>query len=923
MNHQFDDIEKTFVAPVNDGIDFSGNLLVIFDDSAPPRTVNLSDYEKGGELIITREHTADFSETQNRFSRQQNVSPAIVVSSRLVSRKGSIRFVKKDQYWKVTDDQGRLQRGDKRLDGAEDLLGADLLRITNGNNPDDVFLMISYSSIGGSDWKYAELPKSGMFRLGRDEDMSDVCLPDINVSRHHACIFYNADRDAYIIRSESEKNGTFVNGKRITGETMLRNKDVIQIGKTHFVLVRSGNVSTIGLPSDGPAARQKDRLYYYTFGNSIEAVNVVVRRGNLLKGVATRTNHVSMEVRGGELVAIVGGSGAGKSTLLNCMCGYLKPAEGHVLINGVDLYEKYNDLRHLIGYVPQSDIVYDQLTVEQMLRFSAKLRLPETIPNAKKKDIDVVINRTLSIVEMTHKRNAKIGELSGGQRKRASIAVELLSNPDILFLDEPTSGLDPETERGLMVSLRKMADSGKAVILVTHSTLQLQMCDKVAFVGPGGFLKFYGPLEDAYRHFNTNDVVDIFGMIEKKGRDVRPAQEETAYGRSGRTEDVSTRKLFGHHRVNRLRQLPVLIARNFALMFSSAPQTLATLLSYALPALIVLLIFPQLVSTEDSYILENARYNVEVRELMSDEKDADGNVLKKGITSVSDELADLQKELKDLSEEQQDAAMEGRDAGLGGKIEQKQSDISDLQDKLDGMTKRKTDAESKMKPAGAKFVPDDQFLHGLLLYLLSCTIAFLVTLLSSTQICKESTVLHREKMAGESITIYYLAKLFCLTLLDLLASAMTWGAFMIYRIPEGVTGEFFCTIFLIYFSFTCLGLLVSAVVKKPDATSTVTAMILISQLLMSGILMKVGPVLDFFKRFIVCYHSTMAFGMSIQADPRMFAAPDRFSPALTEEWLWILGISAAAAVLTPIWLNLSMRCEVSKKEDRPGLLKRK
>ena len=245
-----------------------------------------------------------------------------------------------------------------------------------------------------------------------------------------------------------------------------------------------------------------------------------------------------------------------------------------MLINGVDLYERYQDLRHLIGYVPQSDIVYDQLTVEQMLRFSAKLRLLETNPNAKKKDIDVVINRTLSIVEMTHKRNAKIGELSGGQRKRASIAVELLSNPDILFLDEPTSGLDPETERELMLSLRKMADGGKAVILVTHSTLQLKMCDKVAFVGPGGRLKFYGPLEEAYRYFNTQDVVDIFHMIEKNEPGDSRGNGANRANVSEHAAEVSTRKLFGHHRVNRLRQFPVLVARNFALMFSSFSQNI-------------------------------------------------------------------------------------------------------------------------------------------------------------------------------------------------------------------------------------------------------------------------------------------------------------------------------------------------------------
>ena len=179
-------------------------------------------------------------------------------------------------------------------------------------------------------------------------------------------------------------------------------------------------------------------------------------------------------------MAIIGGSGAGKSTILNCMCGYLPPDKGEVYINGINLYQNFDLVKKLIGYVPQSDIVYDNLTLHDMLFYTAKLRLPK---DTSRNECEVAIDRAINLVELKEKKNSYIKALSGGQKKRASIAVDLLSDPNLLFLDEPTSGLDPGTERNLMYSLRNMADHGKTVILVTHSTLQLKLCDKIVFYG--------------------------------------------------------------------------------------------------------------------------------------------------------------------------------------------------------------------------------------------------------------------------------------------------------------------------------------------------------------------------------------------------------------------------------------------------------
>jgi len=145
-----------------------------------------------------------------------------------------------------------------------------------------------------------------------------------------------------------------------------------------------------------------------------------------------------------------------------------------------------------------------------MLKYTAKLRLPTDLTD---NDREALIDKVIATVELSEKKNHLIRTFSGGQKKRASIAVELLSDPNLLYLDEPASGLDPGTERSLMESLRAMSKSGKTIIMVTHSTLQLQMCDKIAFMGKGGNLCFYGSLDEALKFFGVKDVVDIYAMI--------------------------------------------------------------------------------------------------------------------------------------------------------------------------------------------------------------------------------------------------------------------------------------------------------------------------------------------------------------------------------------------------------------------------
>ncbi|MEM6753814.1 MAG: ATP-binding cassette domain-containing protein, partial [Cyanobacteria bacterium P01_C01_bin.38] len=327
--------------------------------------------------------------------------------------------------------------------------------------------------------------KNGSVSLGRD-DKATLTLDAPTVSRRHATIDTDA-RGRYIIR-DSSTNGVFVDGERISGSKVLAQGSTIRIGP-YSLLLRGSDLQIL------------DK------GNKIrlDACNLsIVTNGK------RRLDDISCAIEPGQLVALVGGSGAGKSTLMRSLLGTEKLTEGVVYLNGEDLRNNFNIYRTQIGYVPQDDIIHRQLTVSQVLTYAAKLRLPSDI------DIDKVVEKTLSDVEMSHRRDALISELSGGQRKRVSIGVELLADPKLFFLDEPTSGLDPGLDKKMMQLLRKLANQGRTVILVTHATANIKLCDRVVFLGQGGRLCYFGPPGECLRFFGvTEDFADIYNQLEK------------------------------------------------------------------------------------------------------------------------------------------------------------------------------------------------------------------------------------------------------------------------------------------------------------------------------------------------------------------------------------------------------------------------
>ena len=293
------------------------------------------------------------------------------------------------------------------------------------------------------------------------------------------------------IQDANSVNGTFVNGERIKSKTLEEN-DVVTIGNVDFVFAAGSLV----LRTE-PATT--------TGGLEVRDVGLTLSDGEV-----TLLDRVSLTVRPGALTAVIGPSGSGKSTLLKVVVGVWRPTSGAVKFDGRDLHAEYESLRSRIGMVPQEDVVHRGLTVAHALNIAAKLRMP---PDTTEAERHQVISRVLDELEMTEHAGTRVDKLSGGQRKRVSIAMELLTEPSLLLLDEPTTGLDPALDRSVMSMLRRLADAGRVIVVVTHSLRFLDVCDQVLLLAPGGKAAYRGSPDDVGEAMGCTDWADIYSSI--------------------------------------------------------------------------------------------------------------------------------------------------------------------------------------------------------------------------------------------------------------------------------------------------------------------------------------------------------------------------------------------------------------------------
>lgn len=695
-----------------------GYILSIFDGLQPPRQVDLESFGKK-EITFGRRQDNDLVLTSQVVSKWHGV---------ICLQQDGLRVLDKDStngllYQGVNVKQCFLREGD-------------LLRIDDGvcSIREGVLILVQARG-GNSNWKRVPVKDKARFLIGRSPGC-DLNLTHVGVSRQHASLDW---KDGGPVLSDmGSANGTFVNGHRVRGSVALREKDLISITNNRLIYAAG-------------------YLYYRTYrsGIRVDAVHLVKTVQN--KGKSIRIcSDVSLGIQPGELVAIIGGSGAGKTTLMNLISGYSHPTEGKVLINGEELYGAYESLKNIIGYVPQQDIVYDNLTLFSMLDYAAKLRLPD---DTAREERQARVRRVIDMVELTGKEQTMISRLSGGQKKRASIAVELLSDPSLFFLDEPASGLDPGTERNLMRTLKNMTNAGKTIILVTHSTLNLQVCDKIVFMGKGGKLCFAGNYQEAERFFRVDNLVDVYNMIQEQTDYWREAYEKSGWYYRGTVSSLEAgeKKIHSAKKRSGLRQMRVLSARYLRLMVNDRQRLLLLLLQA--PALALLISF-----------------------------------------------------VKD-----------------GNQFEQY------------GMTKS-------------------------LLFALSCS-AFWVGILNSIQeVCKERNILKREYMTGLRLGPYILSKFLVLGILCLVQSLLLTGVFLLRvgRPEEGVMTapelEIFATTFLTAFSAAAMGVFASSMFKNADRAMTVAPILLMPQILFSGLLFKLEGVTKVISWFAICRWSMEGYG---------------------------------------------------------------
>jgi ABC transport system ATP-binding/permease protein len=281
-----------------------------------------------------------------------------------------------------------------------------------------------------------------------------------------------------------------------------------------------GRRSVSDLAGDRPttaAGQQLDCLH-------VDLLGLTVRNRRLLSDVSFNASH-------GSLTAIIGPSGAGKSTLANLIAGTVRPTSGAVTFGGHNLHAHYSALRRRIGLVPQDNILHQQLTVEEALGYAAELRLS----GAKHDEHRRAVENVLDELELTHRRQTRVDKLSGGERKRASVAMELLTGPSLLILDEPTSGLDPALDRQVMTMLRRLADAGRVVLVVTHCLTNLDVCDQVLFLTSGGKTAYFGPPNEIPLVMGTANWADIFSRVGADPDEVN--REFLARGRASGFDD--------------------------------------------------------------------------------------------------------------------------------------------------------------------------------------------------------------------------------------------------------------------------------------------------------------------------------------------------------------------------------------------------
>ncbi len=640
----------------------------------------------------------------------------------------------------------------------------------------------------GTEGRHVPLELPGAIKLqdrqmliGRDATRADICLTDVRVSRVHAWIS-RTGRTATITDLRSA-NGTFVDGRPIDRPTVIHEGARVQIGP--YSLVFTGDALY-------PLRHDKD-------------VQLVAR--NLVRRVPDRKNpgqmkvildDVTLVIQPREFVCIVGPSGSGKSTLLSALSARQLADEGFVLLNGENLYTRFDALKQNLAVVPQRDVLHDVLPLHTALRYTAKMRLPADM---SKEDLDERIAEMLDSVRLTDHRSTQIRRLSGGQAKRASWVNEAICNPSLIFLDEVTSGLDEQTDCEMMQLFRQMAADGKTIVCVTHSVTYVEEnCDLIVVLASGGVLAFAGSPKDALQYFDISRLGDVYQRLgertpdewKRRYRDSR-FHEEYVQRRLPETDDKTSETAYVAKR-KKSRELVafwrqfVLLTRRYLAVQLANKKALAMMIGQSLLiAGLIVWLFGDISKPDVPDLDETAR------QIARAEGMTWADVTEFPSLELDKEYLAKAKEIVDEVE-------------------------------LD----KRADYSSK------------------LLFLLCISCIWFGCNNAAKEIVKERDIYDKERDVGLNVMSYYGSKLMLLGVFSVLqTSLLYWGVLHFTKLGGSAT-EQWLLLSLASLAGVAMGLAISAIANTEDLAATVVPISLIPQIIFAGL---IAPLLHYTREF--------------------------------------------------------------------------
>ncbi len=683
------------------------------------------------------------------------------------------------------------------------LSNGDVFRIVDARGS-----LITLTYHDGSGAPHEALPPVRPIRLGDPEltigrkPENTVVLAHPQVSARHARLV--REGGTYRIQDLNSTNHVYVNAQRVTSH-LLKHGDEIRIGPYRLVYE-----STQLSQYDESQHIRVDALNLFKYGSH----------------QATLLNDISLSLPARSFVAVVGVSGAGKTTLLDALSG-LRPAErGQVLYNGQDYYRNLAAFTTQIGYVPQEDIVHRDLTVERALYYAAKIRLPDDFTDGQ---IWQRISEVLEDVELTERRRHLIKKLSGGQRKRVSIALELLANPSLFFLDEPTSGLDPGLDRKMMVLLRKLADKGHTIVLVTHATNNINVCDYVCFLTQGGRLAYFGSPEGAKAYFGQTEFAEIYTSLDPTDERPGVAQEAEARFKASREYQqtiaqplreaavlnvtmgqLAARTVQRAKRGNPFKQFAILSRRHLELLKNDVPTLLVFLLQAPLTALLLMLLF----RFEVGAGLFHGDTMIRCVPLIGTDL---------GVLGLPPPPGSVPHPGATLTCTQVQAFLSSNPQGQAYALERGGVNQA-LQDFI---------------------VPGQGGAAQLAIFMLSLIMVIFGLINASREIVKERAIYRRERAVNLGIAPYMVSKIIVFGILALVQSAsLVVISHLIEPFEQGVflpvLLETYITLALAGLAGTMLGMMISAVAANEDMANSLLAVVIMPQVIFSGIVLPLS-----------------------------------------------------------------------------------